>query len=164
MEFIHFDTATQSVEWGVSQGTVNEEGEFVAGQNAITTYSINLQTGEMKHDGQSVQMRLNDSENASRVFEALALLMQSYTDRWDGSGDLDRPASREDSPAMRLYRIAARGPMGHRSSSARGGDRLPAIRVRKVASIPQNSLLLGTACKDSQIYPSLEVIPLPTLQ
>lgn len=138
LEYIHFDTVNQSIQWEVSTGTINEDGDFMPSQNATATYLINLRTGQMKHAGQDAQMSLRDSDDASRVFQALALLMQSYTDRWDGSGDPDTPAAQEDSPQLPLYRIAAQCPMQDRLRATRSGDPVTAILIKKEVCIPQN--------------------------
>lgn len=164
LEYIHFDSANQSVEWGVSAGTINEEGEFVPNQNDLATYLINLQTGQMQHAGQDVQMSRRDSVDAARVFDALALLMQSYTDRWNGSGAVDpsadRPASQEEIPTVRLYGIAAQCSVGHCPQSAGPGERVRAIPFEKENSIPLDSFRSGAACIGWPIYPGLKAIAL----
>ena len=125
LEDIHFDIVNQSIEWKVSRGSVNEDGDFVSTSKA--RYSFNLQTGLANHDGEEGTMSLGAFDGASRMFHALTLLMQSYTDRLDGTAHLERPDASDDvDPSdsvdergiIPLHRIAAQLPIRHRRTLA----------------------------------------------
>lgn len=167
LEYIHFDTVNQSIGWGVSQGTINPEDTFVPKPGSMTLYSINLRKGVTNHDGEEGQMSLRASEDASRVVEALALWMQSYTDQLDRSGNLHRPGSQddldpsrspEDSPAVPLSRIAAQCPTQDRFRSARTGNLATTFELMKEASFPQNVLQTDPSCAGWPICPEIQEI------
>jgi hypothetical protein len=80
LDYIHYDPVTQSVEWRVSAGTIDEAGEFMPTEMPVATYSMNLQTGIMNHNGENSALTPHDTHLASRVFDGLSELMQVYTD------------------------------------------------------------------------------------
>lgn len=139
LDFIHFDTVNESVEWKVSRGAISEEGTFVPSADA--RYSINLQTRVTNHDGEDGVMSARASEDVSRVIQALAMLIQSYTDRLDGSGHILRPdsqsdinpfgSSEEDSTATPLLRIASQCTIDHRFRPARTPSLVTMLASRK---------------------------------
>jgi hypothetical protein len=84
LEYIHYNPITHLVEWGISEGTVSDSGSFVPSEKGVTTYSINLSTGLMTHDGESDPLAEHDFVDVFRVFRALTDLMQNYTQTWEG--------------------------------------------------------------------------------
>jgi hypothetical protein len=103
LDYIHYDPVTQSVEWGVSAGTIDEAGEFMPTGTSIATYSMNLQTGTMTHNGENSALSPHDADVASRVFDALSGLMQVYTEGWDDPKVQDSQGSDNDGSVERIH-------------------------------------------------------------
>jgi hypothetical protein len=89
MEYIHYHAATHSVEWGVSRGTVTDDGEFLPQAEKNTVYLLDLESGELTHDGETAVMSPENAYAASLVFEGLARLMATYTDDLNGASSID---------------------------------------------------------------------------
>jgi len=111
LEYIHYNTVAHSVEWGVSEGTMNDAGDFLPSETPVATYSMNLQSGIMTHDGEISRLSPRDDYDAFRAFQALSMLMQVYTQSWDspgvpnvqqGSGDPDVQDSSGDISVSRI--------------------------------------------------------------
>jgi hypothetical protein len=110
LEYIHFNPVNHTVEWGISGGAINDAGEFVPGDSRISSYTINLTSGMMTHNGEDGVLSPRAIVNVLREFGGLSQLMQGYTENWEGvspssasaAEDKDaespdsRPASRED--------------------------------------------------------------------
>lgn len=127
LDYVRFDTTTQSVEWGVTEGTVNGAGEFIPYKDATTKYSMQLETGKITHDGQDELLSSSDANDASRAFQALSRLMAIYTDKWDGrdeSPDADSPADETGSDPS-LARIAQK----HAARTSRRKNQITRIRA-----------------------------------
>ena len=83
LEYVHFDSVAQTVEWGVSEGSFNDAGVYVPNDSPLATYSMNLATGVMTHAGEDGQLSHTDAVDAFRVFQALSQMMRGYTDHWN---------------------------------------------------------------------------------
>lgn len=128
LDYVRFDTVAQCVEWGVSEGAINPDGEFIPREGASSKYSMHLETGMMTHDGQDgLLLSDGDAHDASRAFQALARLMAIYTDKWDGvseSSEGESPAEQTGSDSS-LARIAQR----HTARTLRHKNQITRIRA-----------------------------------
>src|ERR1700732_2897835 len=70
LDYVHFDALTQTAEWGVSEGTMNDAGTFVPSGDTPSTYSMKVGSGVVLHDGEVSRLSRNDSVLASQVFAA----------------------------------------------------------------------------------------------
>ena len=95
LEYIHFDTANQIIEWGISEGTLTDSGDYVQTEKPTAKYSLNVNNGVMKHDGSQERMGSEDADDTALVLRMLAQLMQTYTDKWNGI-DLSSPDAGSD--------------------------------------------------------------------
>jgi len=127
LDYVRFDTTTQSVEWGVTEGTINRVGEFIPSEDATSTYSMQLETGKMTHEGQDGLLSSSDANDASRAFRALSRLMAIYTDKWDGDGKSREGKSPEEETGSdpSLARIAQR----HAARTTRHKNQITRIRA-----------------------------------
>jgi len=86
LDYVHFDAVKQTVEWGVSEGSLNDDGAFVpSSDTAPAIYSIKFGSGVMSHDGEEGRLSRNDTVLASQVFAALSQMVRVYTDEWGES-------------------------------------------------------------------------------
>ena|SRR5579884_419309 len=97
LDYIHFDTVNQSIQWGVTEGSLDDNGDFVP--SGTSTYSIDIKTGEMGRDGSDAPMSPAQADDATRVFHALAQLMQTYTDRFSRTGSNPEKADPQEGPS-----------------------------------------------------------------
>lgn len=86
LDYVHYDTVQHSVEWGVSEGTIAESGDFAPSHGGSATYSINLETGVMTHDGEDGVLSPGETYDAFRVFRALSNMIAIYTENWNADG------------------------------------------------------------------------------
>jgi hypothetical protein len=106
LEYIHFNPVNHTVEWGISGGAINDAGEFVPGDSGVSTYTIDLTSGTMTHNGEDGVLSPRATVNVLRMFGGLSQLMQGYTENWEGVSpspasttedkDAEPPYSRED--------------------------------------------------------------------
>ena len=106
LEYIHFNPVNHTVEWGISGGALNDAGEFVPGDSGISSYTINLTSGMMTHNGEDGVLSPRATVTVLRAFGGLSQLMQGYTENWEGVSpspasatedkDAEPPDSREN--------------------------------------------------------------------
>ena len=89
LDYVHFDAVTQTVEWSVSEGTLDADGRFVPNEETPATYSIKVGSGLIKHDGEAERLSETDTVRASQMFAVLSQMMRTYTDEWGESNDPD---------------------------------------------------------------------------
>jgi hypothetical protein len=165
LEYIHFNPTDQTIAWGVSEGMLTAEGQFAPKSSAVS-YSLHLDTGVKERDGEARPMSPKQFLDATRVFQALAQLMQTYTDRWNDPSLSDQPTSEQDgSPEengseVRIVRIAAKAPSRAVSNSARAGLPFRTIAEPEEAFLPQTPLARSTPCVGSPVYPALHLTAL----
>src|SRR5262249_31777737 len=91
LDYVHFDAVSQTVEWGVSAGTLNGDGRFVPSDEDPATYSIKVGSGLMSHGGESERLSQTDTVRASQIFAVLSQMMRAYTDEWGDTSDPNDP-------------------------------------------------------------------------
>ena len=111
LDYVHFDALTQTAEWAVSEGTMNDAGTFVPSGDTPSTYSMKVGSGGVLHDGEVSRLSRNDSMLSSQVFAALSQMMRVYTDAWGAEDDPDVQNSQgddaENDNPVTLYYIAS---------------------------------------------------------
>ena len=93
LEYIHYQAGAHVVCWGVSHGTVSEDGEYVQSGDKLGNYSLDLETGDMTRDGEHAAMSPENAYAASLVFEGVSRLMATYTDGMDEAAHMDTQES-----------------------------------------------------------------------
>lgn len=94
LDYIHFNPVEHTVEWGISSGALNDAGEFVPGDSEVSSYTINLTSGMMTHNGEDGVLSPRAMMMALRELGGLSQLMQGYTENWEGVSP--SPASATD--------------------------------------------------------------------
>ena len=151
MEFIHYDPVNRSVAWGVSEGTMHDDGDFTPSA-AIATYSINLETGVMAHNGDNGRLSPANAYDVSRVFRALTRLMQVYTEDWEdpANSDVEDQDSNEDGPVARIAKVGRviTSPRLPSRYSPSGKNRPSGIALNKEGSAAGDFLREAGACAE----------------
>jgi hypothetical protein len=148
MEYIRYQAATHSVEWGVSQGTITDDGKYLPPAGNNTVYSLDLESGELTHDGETAVMSPGNAYAASLVFEGVARLMATYTDNLDGdngvdsqesgnhkSGDSDKAGTKTTEQPGGVHRRSPAGHRLHRNESLAQSPARPVSRSVAVAVV-----------------------------
>jgi hypothetical protein len=150
LEYIHYRVGGHMVNWGVSTGTVNDNGDYVPTGDPLESYSLDLETGDMTRDGEHA-MSTDDADSATLVFQGLSRLLATYTDGMDATTDMDSEESGKTGPGdsakagansakqsvQHRHQPPAGRPVRKNESLARGEIRQPSQAVALAAVVHQ---------------------------
>src|SRR5258708_36543573 len=95
LEYIHFNPVDHTVEWGISGGAINDAGDYIPSDSGVSTFTINLTSGLMTHNGDDGVLSPRAIVSVIREFGGLSQLMQGYTENWEGVSPSPANASKD---------------------------------------------------------------------